>query len=88
MILYLVEIQVTLAGHSQLNASVAASVAILSSLENAVINLPIIWRAVKDKAVVKRFTIELITIVFSGLAVIWADQSFALSDHILQLLKS
>jgi uncharacterized membrane protein (DUF4010 family) len=78
----------TMAGHGQLSASVAGSVAILSSLASAVINLPIIWRTVKDKMVVKRFTIELITIVCSGLAVIWADQSFALSDHLLQLLKS
>jgi uncharacterized membrane protein (DUF4010 family) len=78
----------TMASHGQLGASAAGSVAILSSLASAIINLPIIWRTVKDRAVVKRVTLELTTIVLSGLIVTGIDQAFSLSDHLLALFKS
>lgn len=77
----------TMASHGQLGASAAGSVAILSSLASAVINLPIIWRTVKDRAIVKRVTLELTTIILSGLILIGIDQAFSLSDHLLQLFS-
>lgn len=78
----------TMASHGQLAISTAGSVAILSSLASAVINLPIVWKTVKDRAVVKRVTLELATIVLSGLVVTGLDQVFSLSDHLLALFKS
>jgi len=77
----------TMASHGQLSASVAGSVAILSSVASAVINLPIIWRTIKDRAVVKKVTFELTTIILSGLIIIGLDQSMSLSDHLLSLFK-
>jgi uncharacterized membrane protein (DUF4010 family) len=77
----------TMASHGQLGASVAGSVAILSSLASAIINLPIIWRTVKDKEIVRRVTLEQISIVFSGLVVIILDQWLSLSDRLLQLFN-
>ncbi|HEY9001639.1 MAG TPA: DUF4010 domain-containing protein, partial [Mucilaginibacter sp.] len=77
----------SMASHGQLGASVAGDVAILSSLASAIINLPIIWRTVSDKAVVRRVTLELATIVLSGLMVIVLDQTLSFSDHLLELFK-
>ena len=77
----------TMASHGQLAASVAGDVAIISSVASALINLPIIWKTISDRAVVKRVTWQLATIVLSGLAVIVLDQALSLSDHFLELFK-
>lgn len=78
----------TMASHGQLGVSVAGDMAIISSVASAVINLPIIWKTVSDRAVVRRVTWELATIVLSGLVMIVLDQVLSLSDHILEIFKS
>lgn len=77
----------TMASHGQITASVAGSVAILSSLASAVISLPIIWRTVKDKGSVKKFTVELIAIVIAGTSIVWLDRAFELTEKFIQFQK-
>jgi len=74
----------TMASHGQISASVAGSVAILSSLASAVISLPIIWKTVKDRGPVKKFTIELVAIVIAGTAVVWLDRAFELTERFMR----
>jgi len=73
----------TMAGHAQITPSVAGSVAILSSLASAVISLPIIWKTVKDRRPVRKFTIELIAIVLAGLSVVWIDRAFEITERLI-----
>jgi uncharacterized membrane protein (DUF4010 family) len=77
----------TLASHGQLAASLAGSVAVLSSLASAIINLPIIWRTIENRAIVRKVTIQLITIVFGGLLMVGLDQVFLLSDGLVKFFK-
>jgi len=77
----------TMAGHGQITASVAGSVAILSSLASAVISLPIIWRTVKDRGPVRKFTIQLIAIVITGSAIVWLDRALELTEKFIQFQK-
>lgn len=77
----------TMASHGQLGPSIAGDVAIISSIASALINLPIIWKTVRDKAVVRRVTIELGTILAGGIAAIFLDRTLLLSDHLLEFLK-
>lgn len=74
----------TMASHGQITASVAGSVAILSSLASAVISLPIIWKTVKDRKIVQKFTLELVAIVIAGTAVVWIDRVFELTERFLR----
>lgn len=72
----------TMASHGKITASIAGSVAILSSLASAVISLPIVWKNIKDKAVLKKLTIELFTVVFTGIVVVVLDRVFQFSEFL------
>lgn len=73
----------TMASHGKITASVAGSVAILSSLASAVINLPIIWKTVKDRAIVRKLTIEIVSVMLAGIAVVVLDRVFELSEMLV-----
>jgi uncharacterized membrane protein (DUF4010 family) len=74
----------TMASHGKITASVAGSVAVLSSLASAVITLPVVWKSIDDKAVVKKLTIELITVLAVGIAIVLLDRIFQFSELLLQ----
>jgi len=74
----------TMAMHGKITPSLAGSVAIISSLASAVVSLPIVWRTIKNKAVVKKLTFELLTVAFVGIAFVVVDRVFQLSDLLLQ----
>jgi len=74
----------TMAMHGRLTASLAGSVAIISSLASALINLPIVWRTIKDKAVVKKLTVELSLVIAVGIAVVVLDRVFQFSDMLIR----
>lgn len=74
----------TMASHGKITASIAGSVAILSSLASAVISLPIVWKNIKDKAVLKKLTIELFTVVFTGILVVVLDRVFQFSEFLFR----
>lgn len=74
----------TMASHGKITASVAGSVAVLSSLASAVITLPVVWRAIDDKPVVRKLTIEVITVLAVGIAIVLLDRFFQFSELLLQ----
>ncbi|CAM3949051.1 Uncharacterized membrane protein, DUF4010 family [Pedobacter westerhofensis] len=74
----------TMAMHGKISASLAGSVAIISSLASAVVSLPIVWKTIKDKAVLKKLTIELLLVVTVGIAVVVLDRVFLISEMLLK----
>ncbi|UOE50642.1 DUF4010 domain-containing protein [Mucilaginibacter sp. SMC90] len=73
----------TMAMHGKITASLAGSVTIVSSLASAVVNLPIVWKTIKDKQVVRRLTIEIMAVIIVGITVVVLDRTFLLSDMLL-----
>jgi uncharacterized membrane protein (DUF4010 family) len=74
----------TMAMHGKIPPSLAGSVTIISSLASAVINLPIVWKTIKDRQVVKRLTIEIMAVIIVGIAVVTLDRIFLVSDMLLR----
>ncbi|MES1160946.1 MAG: DUF4010 domain-containing protein, partial [Bacteroidota bacterium] len=74
----------TMASHGKISESVAGSVAVISSLSSAAVNLPIIWKTVKDKTLVRRLTIETITVLAVGIGVVFLDRVFEVSEWFLK----
>ena len=70
----------TMASHGGITAAVAGSVAVISSLSSAAVNLPIIWRTAKDKRVVRRLTIEMATVLAAGIIIVFLDRVFEVSE--------
>jgi len=74
----------TMAMHGKITASLAGSVTIISSLASAIVNLPIVWKTIKDKYVVKRLTIEIMAVIIVGIAVVILDRIYLLSDMLMR----
>lgn len=73
----------TMAMHGTITPSLAGSAAVLSSLASAIINLPIVWRIIKDKTVARPLTIQVATVVIAGIAIVMLDRIFHISELIL-----
>lgn len=73
----------TMARHGAITPSLAGSAAVLASLASALINLPIVWRIIKDKPIVRRLTWEMISIIAAGIAAVIIDRVFGISEHLL-----
>lgn len=73
----------TMAMHGKITATVAGSAAILSSMSSALIDLPIVWRNIKDKKIVRMFTFKLLTIILTGITAVVLDRIFHISDLVL-----
>jgi uncharacterized membrane protein (DUF4010 family) len=74
----------TMAMHGKITASLAGSATVLTSLSSAAVNLPIMWRTTRDRAVMKRLTIELATVIATGVAAVTVDRVFQLSELLLK----
>jgi uncharacterized membrane protein (DUF4010 family) len=70
----------TMAMHGKISASLAGSATVLTSLASAAVNLPIMWRTTRDRAVMKRLTIELATVIATGVAAVTVDRVFQFSE--------
>ena len=53
----------TLAMHGNIIPALAGSTTVLASLSSAAANLPAVWRPEKNKAVVRRLSVEMFTVV-------------------------
>lgn len=73
----------TMAMHGKISPSLAGSATVLTSLASAVVNLPIVWRTIKDKTIVKRLTIEMVTVVVVGIVAVVLDRVFQFSETLL-----
>ena len=72
-----------MARHGSVTAGVAGSAAVLASLASALVNLPIVWRIIKDKTIVRRLTWEMSSIILAGLATVIADRAFEISEKLM-----
>jgi hypothetical protein len=73
-----------MAMHGRISASLAGSTTVLTSLASAAVNLPIVWRATKNKAVVKRVTIEMATVIGTGMVAVVVDRVFQFSELLVR----
>jgi len=53
-------------------------------LASAAVNLPIVWRTTKDKAVMKRLTIKMATVIATGIAAVTVDRIFQFSELLVR----
>ncbi len=74
----------TLAMHGNISPALAGSTTVLASLSSAAVNLPIVWRAAKNKAIVRRLSVEVFTVVAMGIAAVVVDRIFQLSELLLR----
>ena len=74
----------TLAMHGKISAALAGSTTVLASLASAAVNLPIVWRAAKDKTIVRRLAIEVVTVIAIGVAAVAIDRIFQFSELLLR----
>jgi uncharacterized membrane protein (DUF4010 family) len=74
----------TMARHGNISPSLAGSAVVLASLSSALVNLPIVWRIIKDKKIVRRLALQMATIVIAGIAAVILDRIFGISERILQ----
>ena len=74
----------TLAMHGRISAALAGSTTVLTSLASAAVNLPIVWRATKNKAVVRKVTIEVATVIGVGILAVAIDRIFQLSELLVR----
>jgi uncharacterized membrane protein (DUF4010 family) len=72
----------TMASHGKISPSLAGGVTILTSLTSAVVSLPIVWKTIKDKRVLRRLSFELASVLLVGIAVVALDQVLNFSDLI------
>lgn len=74
----------TMAMHGKITASLAGSATVLTSLTSAAVNLPIVWRATKNKEVVRRITLEIATVIGIGILAVAVDRIFQFSEMLIR----
>ena len=74
----------TMAMHGKISASLAGSATVLTSLASAAVNLPIVWRTTKNRAVMKRLTLEMATVIATGVAAVTVDRVFQFSEWLVR----
>jgi uncharacterized membrane protein (DUF4010 family) len=75
----------TMAMHGRITAALAGSATVLTSLTSAAVNLPILWKTTKDKAVMKALTIQMATVIGTGIAAVAVDRIFQFSEWLVRL---
>lgn len=74
----------TMARHGSISPSLAGSATVLTSLTSALVNLPIVWRIIKDKRIVRRLTLQVATIVAAGVTAVVIDRVFGFSEWLVK----
>src|SRR6202167_5532125 len=74
----------TMAMHGKITAALAGSTTVLTSLANAGVNLPIVWRTTRDKAVTRALTIKMATVIGTGIVAVTVDRIFQFSELLLR----
>jgi uncharacterized membrane protein (DUF4010 family) len=74
----------TMAMHGKISAALAGSATVLTSLASAAVNLPIVWRATNNKAVVRRLTVEMASVVATGIMAVTVDRIFQISELLVR----
>jgi uncharacterized membrane protein (DUF4010 family) len=74
----------TMAMHGKISAALAGSTTVLTSLSSAAVNLPIVWRTTRNRAVVRRLTIQMATVIGVGVAAVTIDRVFQFSELLVR----
>ncbi|PVD49606.1 hypothetical protein DC498_24040 [Terrimonas sp.] len=74
----------TMAMHGQISANIAGSAAIISSMASALIDFPIVWKNIKDKKLVKAFTLKLASVLAVGIVAVTLDHVFHISGFLIK----
>ncbi|HSM84579.1 MAG TPA: DUF4010 domain-containing protein [Candidatus Limnocylindrales bacterium] len=74
----------TMAMHGQISASLAGSATVLASLASAAINLPIVWRTTRDKAIFRALVMQTAAIVAAGIVAVAVDRTYQLSELLVR----
>jgi uncharacterized membrane protein (DUF4010 family) len=74
----------TMAMHGKISAALAGSATVLTSLASAAVNLPIVWRATNNKAVVRRLTVEMASVIATGIMAVTVDRIFQISELLVR----
>jgi uncharacterized membrane protein (DUF4010 family) len=74
----------TMAMHGKITAALAGSTTVLTSLASAGVNLPIVWRTTRDKAVTRALSIKMATVIGTGIAAVTVDRIFQFSELLLR----
>jgi uncharacterized membrane protein (DUF4010 family) len=74
----------TMAMHGKITPALAGSATVLTSLASAAVNLPIVWRIIKDKVALKTLAIRMATVVGTGIAAVALDRIFQFSELLLR----
>jgi uncharacterized membrane protein (DUF4010 family) len=74
----------TMAMHGKISAALAGSATVLTSLASAAVNLPIVWRMTNNKGVVRRLTLEMSTIIATGICAVALDRFFQISELLVR----
>lgn len=74
----------TMAMHSKITPALAGSATVLTSLASAAVNLPIVWRIIKDKVVLKVLTIRMATVIGTGITAVALDRIFQFSELLVR----
>lgn len=77
----------TMAMHGQISAGIAGSAAIISSMASAAIDFPIVWRNIKDKTLVKAFTLKLASVLVIGIIAVTLDHVFHISEFLIRSFR-
>jgi hypothetical protein len=56
-------------------------------MASAVVNLPIVWRTIADKAIFRKLTIETIIVMASGIIFVVLDRVFLISEMLVRFIK-
>ena len=74
----------TMAMHGKITPALAGSATVLTSLASAAVNLPIVWRIIKDKVALKALTIRMATVVGTGIVAVAVDRIFQFSELLVR----
>jgi uncharacterized membrane protein (DUF4010 family) len=74
----------TMAMHGKITAALAGSATVVTSLASAAVNLPIVWKTTKNKAVLKTLSIQMATVIATGIAAVAVDRIFQLSEWLVR----
>src|SRR5580693_2109202 len=74
----------TMAMHGKISASLAGSATVLTSLASAAVNLPNVRRTTENRAVMKRLTLEMATVIATGVAAVTVDRVFQFSEWLVR----
>jgi uncharacterized membrane protein (DUF4010 family) len=74
----------TMAMHGKITPSLAGSATVLTSLASAAVNLPIVWRTIKDKAVVRTLAFKMATVLGTGIVAVVIDRIFQFSELLVR----